>query len=235
MSSDAEHGLIADINDPQDAQQLAPATDRLRETFGRYPHQMLADGGYTNNESVLERAERGVDFYGQFSGRTPQPSGRAVQRHEDYHHSRFEHDEAANEFVCPAGKRLRHKQSRSWGKARRQDVWVAAAEDCRGCEAQSLCCPGIDLSKHGRSLAVSTMHPAVEKFDEKMQRPEAQALYKQRAPLAEFPNAWIKDKLKLRRFATRGLDKVRCEAYWAALTFNLQQMFRLAPEAVPTG
>ena len=151
VSSDAEHGLIADIaviNDPQDAQQLAPATDRLRETFGRYPHQMLADGGYTNNESVLEMAERGVDFYGQFSGRTPQPSGRAVQRHEDYHHSRFEHDEAANEYVCPAGKRLRHKQSQSWGRARRQDVWMAAAKDCRGCDAQSLCCPGIDLSKH---------------------------------------------------------------------------------------
>ena len=82
---------------------------------------------------------------------------------------------------------------------------------------------------------MSVVHPAVEKFDEKMRRPEAQALYKQRAPLAEFPNAWIKDKLKLRRFATRGLEKVKCEAHWAALTFNLQRMFRLAPEAVPTG
>ena len=68
-----------------------------------------------------------------------------------------------------------------------------------------------------------------------MRRPEAQALYKQRAPLAEFPNAWIKDKLKLRRFATRSLNKVRCEAPWAALTFNLQRMFRLAPQMVLNG
>lgn len=238
VSSDAEHGLIADItvvNDPQDAQQLAPAVDRLRETFGRYPEQMLADGGYTNNESVVEMAEREVDFYGRFGGRTRKPSGRAVQRHEDYHQDRFQHDEAANEFVCPAGKRLRRKQTRSYGKARRQDVWEAAAADCRECEARSLCCPDLDASKQGRSIAVSVVHPAVEKFDEKMRRPEAQALYKQRAPLAEFPNAWIKDKLKLRRFATRGLEKVKCEAHWAALTFNLQRMFRLAPEAVPTG
>ena len=75
----------------------------------------------------------------------------------------------------------------------------------------------------------------VDAFDEKMQRPEAQAIYKQRASLVEFPNAWIKDKLKRRRFATRGRKKVQCEALWAALTFNLQRMFRLAPELVPIG
>jgi hypothetical protein len=46
---------------------------------------------------------------------------------------------------------------------------------------------------------------------------------------AEFPNAWIKTKLKLTRFATRGLERVQCEAIWAAMTFNLQRMFRLAP------
>ncbi len=50
-----------------------------------------------------------------------------------------------------------------------------------------------------------------------------------RAPV-EFPNAWIKQKLGLRRFATRGLPKVGCEALWAALTYNLQRAFRLAPE-----
>ena len=214
---------------------LAPAAARLQETFERYPGQLLADGGYTNNESVLEMAEREVDFYGKCSGRNDQPSGRAVQRHENYHHGRFAYDEAANEFVCPRGKRLRHKQARRWGKAREQHVWSAAGEDCRACDAQSLCCPGIDLKKYGRSVSVSLLHPAVEAFDQKMQRPEAQAVYKKRAPLAEFPNAWIKDKFKLRRFATRGLAKVKCEALWAALTFNLQGMFRLAPQLVPSG
>jgi hypothetical protein len=77
---------------------------------------------------------------------------------------------------------------------------------------------------------VQLSDPAVVAFDEKMQTPAAQAIYKRRAPLIEFPNAWIKQKLKLRRFSTRGLAKVRCEALWAALTFNLQRMFRLAPE-----
>jgi transposase len=237
ISSDAAYGLIADvevINDPQDAQQLAPAADRLQETFQRYPEQMLADGGYTNHESVLEMAERGVDLYGKLAGRADKPSGRAV-RPEGYDRGCFAYEETSNEFVCPQGKRLRHKQSRRLGKAREQHVWSAAADDCRACAAQALCCPGIDLKTYGRSVSVTLVHPAMETFDEKMRRPEAQALYKKRAPLAEFPNAWIKDKLKLRRFATRGLAKVKCEALWAALTFNLQRMFRLAPQLVPTG
>jgi len=238
VSADAAHGLIADvevINDPQDAQQLGPATDRLRETFGRYPGQMLADGGYTNNQSVVEMAERGVDLYGTLAGRADRPTGRAVQRHEEYHHNRFDYDEAANEFVCPQGKRLPHKQSRRWNKAREQHTWSAAGEDCRACEAQPQCCPGIDLTKYGRSISVTVVHPAVDAFDEKMRRPESQAIYKQRASLVEFPNAWIKQKFNLRRFATRGRAKVKCEALWAALTFNLQRMFRLAPELVPSG
>ena len=86
------------------------------------------------------------------------------------------------------------------------------------------------MNNGGRSASRTNYDPVIEQFDEKMKRPEALAIYKQRAPLAEFPNAWIKTKLKLRRFATRGLEKVSCEARWAALTFNLRRMFELAPE-----
>ena len=238
VTADAAKGLIADIEvitDPQDAQQLPATIERLKESFGHYPEQLLADAGYTNNVSIVEMAEQDVDFYGHMTGRTEKPSGRAVQRHEDYHFSRFAYDEEANEFVCPQGKRLRHKQSRTLKGGRQTHVWAAAPADCRACEARSLCCPDNKLTEIGRSITVGWNHPAVDAFDEKMQRPEAQAIYKQRPALVEFPNAWIKDKLKLRRFATRGLKKVRCEALWAALTFNLQRMFRLAPELVPSG
>ncbi len=85
------------------------------------------------------------------------------------------------------------------------------------------------MNNGGRSASTTIHDPAIERFDEKMQQPEALAIYKHRAPLIEFPNAWIKQKLKLGRFSTRGLPKVRCEALWAAMTFNLQRMFRLAP------
>ena len=60
-----------------------------------------------------------------------------------------------------------------------------------------------------------------------MQTPEAKQIYRQPGPVAEFPNAWIKDKLGLRQFRVRGLIKVTLEAVWACLTYNLKQWIRL--------
>lgn len=69
--------------------------------------------------------------------------------------------------------------------------------------------------------------PAVVAFRAKMETAEAKQIYRQRGAVAEFPNAWIKDKLGLRQFRLRGLIKVRMEAVWACLTYNIQQWIRL--------
>ena len=61
-----------------------------------------------------------------------------------------------------------------------------------------------------------------------METEGAKAIYRQRGAVAEFPNAWLKDKLGLRQFRLRGLMKVRLEVLWAALTYNIQQWIRLS-------
>ena len=232
LVADAAHGLIVDVetvDDPQDAAQLPAAMERVKTTFGRYPEQALADGGYTNHPTVAAMAEREIDFYGTMSGRSDAPLGGAGGCDPDYRLDRFRYDEAANEMVCPEGKRLRYRGERGLAGGRRLLQWAARGEDCRECAAKHKCCPKLKVVNRGRSVTLQLSDPAVEAFDRKMQTPQAQAIYKRRAPLIEFPNAWIKAKLGLRRFATRGLTKVRCEALWAALTFNLQRAFRLAP------
>ena len=232
LAADSAHGLIADVevsDDPQDAAQLPPIVDRLRQTFGRFPQQALADGGYTNHPTVVAMAARGVDFYGVMSGRSAAPLGVAGGCDPAFRFERFGYDEATNEMVCPEGKRLRFRSERELAGGRRMFQWAAAGADCEPCAARAKCCPKLKIDKRGRSVSVQLAHPAVEAFDEKMATQEAQAIYRERAPLVEFPNAWIKTKLGLRRFATRGLKKVRCEALWAALTFNLQRAFRLDP------
>ena len=237
LSVDAAQGLIADVevvNDPQDSEQLVAATDRLQQRHGKYPSEALADGGYTNHASVVEMDERGIDYYGSWTGRNPQPSGRGTQRHEDYWADKFVWDEAANVLVCPQGKRLEQKQTKH-PQGRTVSIYRARVADCRECPVKQLCCPDLKLKSHGRSVSIQDYDEAVRRFDAKMETQEAQAIYKKRAPLVGFPNAWIKTKFKLRRFSTRGLAKVKCEACWAALAFNLQRMFQLAPELIPTG
>ena len=60
-----------------------------------------------------------------------------------------------------------------------------------------------------------------------MQTAAAQAIYRLRAAVAEFPHAWLKAKIGLRQFRVRGLKKVRAEALWACLAYNLAQWVRL--------
>ena len=69
--------------------------------------------------------------------------------------------------------------------------------------------------------------PRVEAFIKKMETKEAKAIYKQRSEVAEFPNAWIKDKFGLRQFRLRGLVKVGIEALWACFTYNIKLWIRL--------
>jgi hypothetical protein len=47
-----------------------------------------------------------------------------------------------------------------------------------------------------------------------METPAAKAVYEQRSQVAEFPFAWIKEKLGLRRFHVRGVIKAGIEALW---------------------
>ena len=69
---------------------------------------------------------------------------------------------------------------------------------------------------------------AVAAFRKRMQQPEAQQYYKRRGAVAEFPNAWIKEKLGVRKFRVRGKSKASSEALWASLTYNVMQWLRLA-------
>jgi Transposase DDE domain len=67
----------------------------------------------------------------------------------------------------------------------------------------------------------------VDAFHRRMKEGSAQQAYRLRGPTAEFPHAWLKQKLGLRKFHVRGLARARIEAQWAALTYNAQRWIRL--------
>lgn len=63
-----------------------------------------------------------------------------------------------------------------------------------------------------------------EAMNHRLRTPQGHALYKRRAPLAETPHAWLKDRRGLRRFTRRGLRAVQAELSFACAVTNLLKL-----------
>ena len=228
ISTDAGAKIIVGVGVTQaatDAAELDPAVERVEANMGEKPKQIVVDGGLTNQATMEAMAEKQVDLIGALPERRGGAEKRMKQRgvSSEFYPQAFEYNASADCYRCPAGKELPYEtEERSGASVRRR--YRAKVSDCRGCAFQVQCCPG---TKRGRSVVRSEATPEMATFQAKMETPEAQAIYKQRAGVAEFPNAWIKDKIGLRQFRLRGLVKVTLEAVWACLTYNVCQWIRL--------
>jgi transposase len=230
LSTEASHRIIVGTGVTQsgsDYGQLISAVAQVEANLGKKPAQVVVDGGLTTRENIMSMAEQGIDFVGSLAEVNQRIAGQKGKRGvtEEFYTDKFVYDAQQDVFRCPAGEILRHK-----GRDFRLGVifhqYRAPTERCRGCAFQSKCCPG--NRHHGRSVIRTERAPAMQQFAEKMQTEAAKAIYRQRGAVAEFPNAWIKDKLGLKQFRLRGLIKVRLEILWAALTYNIQQWIRLS-------
>jgi transposase len=228
ISTDAQSKIIVGVGvtqAPTDAAELEPAVERIEANMGDGPEQMVVDAGLTNQATMEAMTEKQVDLIGALPERRGIAVDRLKQRgvSSEFYPQAFEYDESADCYRCPVGKVLGYEtQERQGATLRRR--YRAKASDCRVCEFQLQCCPG---TRRGRSLVRSEATPEIVAFQAKMETSEAQAIYKQRAGVAEFPNAWIKDKIGLRQFRLRGLAKVTLESLWACLTYNICQWIRL--------
>lgn len=228
ISTDAQEKIIVGVGVSQaasDAAQLAPATDRIAANTGGKPAEMVVDGGFTHQPTLEAMQQREIELIGALTDRTAITEAalrkRGVVR--EFFPSAFTYQAGQNHYLCPEGKVLRYEgREKQNGSIRYR--YRAAAADCQSCPFQQLCCPD---SRKGRSLVRTEDVPVLAAFKAKMATEAAQRIYQQRAGVAEFPNAWIKDKLGLRQFRLRGLIKVGMEVLWVCLTYNIQQWIRL--------
>ena len=230
LSTEASHRIIVGVDVSQngsDFVHLLGAVEQVEANLGQKPAQVVVDGGFTSRENIMGTAAQGIDMIGSLPEANPSSAGQQRQRgvSEKFFPDKFVYDAQQNICRCPAGAVLTAK-GREFCPGVVVHKYVAKAEVCEACQFRSVCCPGNRL--HGRSVVRAVYAPEVLKFTEKMQTESAKAIYRQRGAVAEFPNAWIKDKLGLRQFRLRGLIKVRLEVMWAAITYNIQQWLRLS-------
>jgi transposase len=230
VSTDAKAGVIVGVDliqDADDSAALDPAMEEIKQNLGRQPQQVVADGGYTNRQTIEKMEERRLDFIGSLAD--PKERSEAAMKSagidSNYAPHFFILQPETNTLECPAGKQLQYVgQSHKRGNRYRQ--YRANGEDCQFCSYQPQCCPRTP----GKGRTVSRLEAETEvmvRFRTKMASEEAQNIYRQRSQVAEFPFAWIKEKFRVRKFRVFGMTKARTEAVWACLAYNVGIWTRL--------
>jgi transposase len=229
ITTDAKEKVIVGAGVSQcasDYGELVPAMEKVEENMGCNPGQAVVDGGFISRENILAMEGKKIDLIGPMGDGAEQSVGQMNRRgvEEAFRPEAFRYEEGSNTYTCPAGKVLR-PDGKEEQPGRINYLFRAQGVDCRACPVREKCCP--QSGKRGRRIRRAVDDPVVVAHAEKMQTEEAQGIYKQRGEVAEFPNAWIKDKIGLRQFRLRGLIKVGMEVLWACLTYNIQQWIRL--------
>jgi hypothetical protein len=225
LATDAAEGIIvapALDASPSDYGPLEPQRERVRKNAGRRPAPAGVDGGFMSRRTILAAEAQGVDLIGPMDEKKAQSAGPFERRgvSAEFRPEFFKYEPQSDTCRCPAGKVLRYEdQDKAVGITYRN--YRAGEADCAACAFKPRCCP--QTHGQGRRIARSQEDPGVRR---KMETPEAQAIYRRRGPVAEFVNAWLKEKIGLRQFRLQGLIKVGMELLWACLTYNIQPWIR---------
>jgi hypothetical protein len=220
ISTDSTAGVIVAYDASQakeDSHELSPALERIAANTRRAPAQILVDGGYTTRENIMATATGATELIGSLGESRSQAKLQRRGVSPEFFPEHFRYDAVADAYTCPAGKLLPYKNRKELvGGVEKH--YQAKARDCGDCPFRAPCCP---RAKYGRMVIRVDEHPTVAAFRQKMQQPDYQGVYRQRAQVAEFSNACLKVKRGLRQFLRRGLHKVRAELAWACLSCNL--------------
>ncbi|MGH2404393.1 MAG: transposase, partial [bacterium] len=101
LSTDAAHKLIVAVGVTQagsDYQQLLPGLDRIEQSVGQPPAQVVVDGGYLSSDNIVAMAARGVELIGP----APTDDSAHASRTTSYHQRGVSPAYAASEFIYDA-------------------------------------------------------------------------------------------------------------------------------------
>lgn len=230
LATDAKEKIVVGVeltNNASDAQQLEPTLADMEQRLEQKPRQVLADAGYNSRANLRAMEAAGIEY--ATPARSPLGGSTAAARAAGigagFEAKFFIYNEAGDTYVCPANKTLAYRRASS-KRGRRYRQYQARSSDCQGCAYRLQCCPR--SYQRGRTLSRGEEDALLARHRQWMESERAKAAYRRRSEVAEFPNAWLKERMGVRKFRVRGLRKARAELLWALLAYNIAQWIRLA-------
>ncbi len=244
---DAATGAIlhADVLEGSDeAGAVLPAVEAAKELTGQTPSAVLSDGNFATGEVLAALEAQSIEAYMPTRSASPldnpalRPDSTAPVAEEDkarlprsggqFARTAFVYDAEADVYHCPAGHTMTPSKH---GKNKSGIACVYyQCHACPSCPWAKDCIKG--KAPH-RTILRDEYEPLREATDARMASEAGRAIYKKRAPGIEGVFARIKSCMGIRRFARRGLKKVRCDWNWICTAYNLKKL--LAKEAKAAG
>lgn len=246
MAAVEGHGgfiIDADVITGNEQDALLSTVDRIEETYGRKPENMLADGIYATGPNIEGMEARGIEFFSHMPAPAadnpavrPDPTQPVPEADWDklpinpqtkrLDKSCFLYDAATDTYHCPAGKPLPFEETKAdYEDKKKTGEWdVYRGAECAGCALAGRCLS--PQNKGGRTVSRDVYTETRERFAAKMATEAAREKYDQRMRIGETPFGLIKRVMGLRQFLLRGLDKVKIEWRMACLAANLAKLVR---------
>ncbi len=229
LSTDTANKIIIGkeaTNDGSDYNSLTPMMEQIKSRTEKNANQVIVDGGYNSYSNIIDMSEKNIDLIAGEKKENKvgekQYKKRGIEK--GFHAEDFKYNEESDIMQCPNNKILKYvRKARFTGGV--DYTYLADINDCKNCQYKSKCC--VITDKKGRSVIRKEYDKVVLDFQKKNATDKAKEIYKTRAENAEFPNAWIKEKFKLRQFRLRGIEKVNIELTLAVIAYNFMQWYRL--------
>jgi transposase len=201
---------VSPANKPDDT-NLVKMIDEVTEGLGGVPEAVCADGAYGSGRNRAALEERGI--------RLVSPPAKPKTHTGDRYFTveAFEYDEAKDEFICPAGERLRFIGNDRERPDRRR--YRALRSCCKVCRLKAKC-----TGSPRRQLKVGSHHAALIRLRADARTESFRDLYRARSPVIEGVFAEGKQWHGLRRARRRGLSKVLVQCLIVATVLNLKRL-----------
>lgn len=221
-----ESGIIVaaeSVTDENDRKQLEPVIEKAESNTQEKVKEVAADSGYGSYANYEYLEQKGIDGYVPDSNFQQYKSGEYEKEENRYHYSNFNYDEASDSYVCPEGKRLTYRKTRTNKTDSRQ--WnhkVYKGTGCGTCQKRSLC-----TKSKERELLIDIREPLLQKMREKLLSDNGKRKYFMRQYIIEPIFGHLKFNVGYRNFLLRGLEKVRAEFKLMCIGWNLKKMLKM--------
>jgi len=204
-------GLSVSPGNERDDRAMEEVVDQAIERTGRVPAAVCADSAYGNGPNAAAMYRKGIRLV------SPPPKVGRRRKGNYFGTESFEYDASSDEFICPAGYRLKFRGHLKGRPNRR--LYRAKESNCRGCELKASCTSG-----RCRHLNVGEDHVSLVKLRDDSRTESFKRLYATRAPLIEGIFAEAKQWHGLGRAWRRGLTKMRVQSLLIAAVLNFKRL-----------